>query len=288
MGHHQVEEPHLVPGMAPMLTRVLAVGGDTTRLGRLVRNLRLRGYQVTSSTDPAAAMAGLRQDGQQGFSFDVVIVGTCSEYGDGARLAANKLLGFAVREPLLCGYAIKGNAIFGPLAMEDLDKFRKPEQQQLAQNPKMSRVVWTDELHNKFVEAYDELLADGEDPVPKNILYLMEDPTHTRENIASYLQKHRLNLQRQACTDPPRRIHSRMKHYRSTPQASSPSPNMSSLQQAALTIMQPDMSATVHINYGRMNADTMLEASTKSDMQDRVIHMPTLKATDKSNRTWNQ
>ncbi|KAM0923885.1 hypothetical protein ACQ4PT_005288 [Festuca glaucescens] len=239
MGHHQVEEPHLVPGMAPMLTRVLAVGGDTTRLGRLVRNLRLRGYQVTSSTDPAAAMAGLRQDGQQGFSFDVVIVGTCSEYGDGARLAANKLLGFAVREPLLCGYAIKGNAIFGPLAMEDLDKFRKPEQQQLAQNPKMSRVVWTDELHNKFVEAYDELLADGEDPVPKNILYLMEDPTHTRENIASYLQ-------------------------------------------AALTIMQPDMSATVHINYGRMNADTMLEASTKSDMQDRVIHMPTLKATDKN------
>jgi hypothetical protein len=60
---------------------------------------------VTSSTDPAAAMAGLRQDGKQGFSFDVVIVGTCLEYPGGARLAAtNKLLEFAAREPLLCAY----------------------------------------------------------------------------------------------------------------------------------------------------------------------------------------
>jgi hypothetical protein len=50
-------------------------------------------------------MAGLRQDGQQGFSFDVVIVGTCLEYPGGARLAAtNKLLEFAAREPLLCAY----------------------------------------------------------------------------------------------------------------------------------------------------------------------------------------
>jgi hypothetical protein len=47
MGHHQTEEPHLVPGMAPMLTRVLAVGGDTSTLGDLVTNLRLRGYQGT-------------------------------------------------------------------------------------------------------------------------------------------------------------------------------------------------------------------------------------------------
>jgi hypothetical protein len=59
---------------------------------------------VTSSTDPAVAMAGLRQDGKQGFSFDVVIVGTCLGYPGGARLAANKLLEFAVSEPLLCAY----------------------------------------------------------------------------------------------------------------------------------------------------------------------------------------
>jgi hypothetical protein len=44
MGHHQLENP-LVPGMAPTATRLLAVGGDTTKLGLLVTNLRLRGYQ---------------------------------------------------------------------------------------------------------------------------------------------------------------------------------------------------------------------------------------------------
>jgi hypothetical protein len=41
------EEDPLVPGMPPMLTRVLAVGGDTTRLDLLVTNLRHRGYQGT-------------------------------------------------------------------------------------------------------------------------------------------------------------------------------------------------------------------------------------------------
>jgi hypothetical protein len=37
--------------------------------------------------------------------------------------------------------ALKGIEIFGPLAMEDLYKSRKPEQQQLAQNPELSRAV---------------------------------------------------------------------------------------------------------------------------------------------------
>jgi hypothetical protein len=50
--------------------------------------------------------------------------------------------------------------------------------------------------------------------------------------------------------------------------------------------MQPDLSATVYINHG-MNSHTVLEASTKSDVQDTrvVIHMQTYKATDKSNGT---
>ncbi|XP_071681016.1 two-component response regulator ORR22 [Lolium perenne] len=125
MGHHQLENP-LVPGMAPTATRLLAVGGDTTKLGLLVTNLRLRGYQVTSSTDPAAAMAGLRQDGLQSFNFDAVMVDADSKYPGRARAALNKLFEFAVREPLICAYGIKGKDTFGPLAMQDLDKFIKP------------------------------------------------------------------------------------------------------------------------------------------------------------------
>jgi hypothetical protein len=54
--------------------------------------------------------------------------------------------------------------------------------------------------------------------------------------------------------------------------------------QAPPPIMQSNMPATVHINCG-MNANTRLEASTKSDMEGNrlVIHMQTFKATDKSN-----
>ena len=37
----------LVPGMLPMDTRVLAVGGDPARLHLIVTNLELRGYQGT-------------------------------------------------------------------------------------------------------------------------------------------------------------------------------------------------------------------------------------------------
>jgi hypothetical protein len=59
---------------------------------------------VTGSTNPAAAMAGLRQDGLQVFSSDVVMVDRTSEYPGGPR-AAEKLLEFAIREPLLCAYS---------------------------------------------------------------------------------------------------------------------------------------------------------------------------------------
>ncbi|CAK9329832.1 unnamed protein product [Citrullus colocynthis] len=54
---------------------------------------------------------------------------------------------------------------------------------------KKHRVSWTKELHEKFVEAYEKL---GEkERVPNNILKLMNDPSLTRENVASHLQKHR-------------------------------------------------------------------------------------------------
>jgi hypothetical protein len=52
---------------------------------------------VTSSTDPAAATAGLRQ----GLSFDLVMLDAHLQYpGGGAR----ELLEFAIREPRLCIY----------------------------------------------------------------------------------------------------------------------------------------------------------------------------------------
>ncbi|MED6161363.1 hypothetical protein PIB30_060041 [Stylosanthes scabra] len=59
---------------------------------------------------------------------------------------------------------------------------------------KKPRVVWSLELHRKFVAAVEQLGTDK--AVPKKILDLMNVEKLTRENVASHLQKYRLFLRR--------------------------------------------------------------------------------------------
>ncbi|KAL5200164.1 hypothetical protein ABZP36_021367 [Zizania latifolia] len=59
---------------------------------------------------------------------------------------------------------------------------------------KKSRVIWSSELHKKFVRAVNQLGVDR--AVPKKILHLMNVDYITRENVASHLQKYRLYLKR--------------------------------------------------------------------------------------------
>ncbi|XP_050375098.1 two-component response regulator ARR11 isoform X2 [Argentina anserina] len=58
---------------------------------------------------------------------------------------------------------------------------------------KKARVVWSVDLHQKFVKAVHQI---GFDIGPKKILDLMNVPWLTRENVASHLQKYRLYLSR--------------------------------------------------------------------------------------------
>ncbi|XP_042421506.1 two-component response regulator ORR26-like isoform X1 [Zingiber officinale] len=59
---------------------------------------------------------------------------------------------------------------------------------------KKARVVWSVDLHQKFVNAVNQI---GFEKVgPKKILDLMNVPGLTRENVASHLQKYRLYLSR--------------------------------------------------------------------------------------------
>ncbi|XP_021746553.1 two-component response regulator ARR11-like [Chenopodium quinoa] len=61
---------------------------------------------------------------------------------------------------------------------------------------KKARVVWTVDLHQKFVKAVNQLGIDSDKIGPKKILDLMSVPWLTRENVASHLQKYRLYLSR--------------------------------------------------------------------------------------------
>ncbi|WJX10687.1 hypothetical protein P8452_01378 [Trifolium repens] len=57
---------------------------------------------------------------------------------------------------------------------------------------KSSRLVWTNELHNLFLDAIKKVGLKK--AVPNKILEIMNIPDLTREHVASHLQKYRLNL----------------------------------------------------------------------------------------------
>ncbi|KNA24980.1 hypothetical protein SOVF_010400 [Spinacia oleracea] len=59
---------------------------------------------------------------------------------------------------------------------------------------KRSRLVWTPQLHKRFVDVVGHLGIKN--AVPKTIMQLMNVEGLTRENVASHLQKYRLYLKR--------------------------------------------------------------------------------------------
>nr|GMC81939.1 transcription factor PCL1-like [Ipomoea batatas] len=63
-----------------------------------------------------------------------------------------------------------------------------------ARTLKRPRLVWTPQLHKRFVDAVAHLGIKN--AVPKTIMQLMSVDGLTRENVASHLQKYRLYLKR--------------------------------------------------------------------------------------------
>ncbi|KAM1201222.1 hypothetical protein FF1_017517 [Malus domestica] len=76
---------------------------------------------------------------------------------------------------------------------EEEDEEEEHENEELSYQKK-PRVVWSRELHQKFVAAVDQLGYDK--AVPKKILDLMNVEGLTRENVASHLQKFRQYLKK--------------------------------------------------------------------------------------------
>lgn len=77
---------------------------------------------------------------------------------------------------------------------DDEDHADNGDNNEDASMQKKPRVVWTADLHRKFVAAVNQLGL--EKAVPKRILDMMNVETLTRENVASHLQKYRLYLRR--------------------------------------------------------------------------------------------
>ncbi|CDF39554.1 unnamed protein product [Chondrus crispus] len=76
--------------------------------------------------------------------------------------------------------------------------------------PKKKRLQWTPELHAKFEDAVNEIGLEA--AVPKTLLQAINEPTLTRENVASHLQKFRemirkrkLEEQKQSVSGPSRK-----------------------------------------------------------------------------------
>ncbi|KAG0564888.1 hypothetical protein KC19_8G148000 [Ceratodon purpureus] len=80
------------------------------------------------------------------------------------------------------------------LEPEDANSAGEPANSNEDPNAKRTRLVWTPQLHKRFVEAVGHLGIKN--AVPKTIMQLMNVEGLKRENVASHLQKYRLYLKR--------------------------------------------------------------------------------------------
>ncbi|CAA2968684.1 two-component response regulator ARR11-like [Olea europaea subsp. europaea] len=91
------------------------------------------------------------------------------------------------------GYLFCGVDLISGKKRKDTDNKQDDRHYGDPSSVKKARVVWTVELHQKFVKAVNQF---GFDIGPKKILDSMGVPWLTRENVASHLQKYRLYLSR--------------------------------------------------------------------------------------------
>ncbi|XP_060967165.1 two-component response regulator ORR24-like [Cannabis sativa] len=194
----------------PIGMRVLAVDDDPLCLRLLEALLRRCQYHVTTSSEAVAALNMLREKRN---NFDLVISEVQMPDMDGFKLLELVRLEMNLPVIMLSGngdpkLVMKGitegacDYLLKPVRIEELKNIwkhvirgKKNEfDDDEPSTQKKPRVIWSLELHQKFVTAVNHLGIDK--AVPKKILHLMNVDNLTRENVASHLQKYRLYLKR--------------------------------------------------------------------------------------------
>ncbi|XP_017630092.1 two-component response regulator ORR24-like [Gossypium arboreum] len=205
----------------PIGMHVLAVDDDPVCLKVLENLLRKCQYHVSTTNQATTALKMLRENRNR---YDLVITGVNMPDMDAFKLL--ELVGLEMDLPVImlsthgdtelvmkgithgaCDYLLK------PVRIEELkniwqhvvrknkpdfkdhinalnqDNGHEDEDRSIQEKP---RVVWSDEVHRKFVSAVNELGLDK--AVPKKVLDLMNVEGLKRETVASHLQKYRLYI----------------------------------------------------------------------------------------------
>eukprot|EP00261_Vitis_vinifera_P040929 XP_019082172.1 PREDICTED: two-component response regulator ORR26-like isoform X2 [Vitis vinifera] len=91
------------------------------------------------------------------------------------------------------GQQLNGGEVSATRKRKDMENRRHDDQKSVEPSTsKKARVVWSIDLHQKFVDVVTQIGYDK--ARPKKILDLMNVPWLTRENVASHLQKYRFYL----------------------------------------------------------------------------------------------
>uniref|UniRef100_A0A0A0KER8 Response regulatory domain-containing protein n=1 Tax=Cucumis sativus TaxID=3659 RepID=A0A0A0KER8_CUCSA len=186
----------------PLTIHVMVVDDDAISLAVLSNLLKTLNYQVASFVDPVQALSTLRAGKQ---SFDLIVTALHMSKMNGLELTkrVNDEFKLPVIKTISTNYgegklqAFETHSVSGSnevISSERKKKKSSIEKDQEKSNGKKEvkstrkkpKVVWTDFLQYRFLQAVHFIGLDR--AVPKKILEVMNVPGLTRENVASHLQ----------------------------------------------------------------------------------------------------